>query len=294
MPERNPSRRNLLILAGTIPLLNACQEDLSSPEQKVIDLDSLPQEPPSDVLKQMNTVLTIQGSPIGDEIASAVKIDDTKIITARHVYKYLMLEQCRQRFAAGKEIKPVRLKRATVSDKRGSYTPDMMLIETQKSNSFADLPNVSISHRQPQRGDSLFYLNYQSDSKGNPRGPSRYDRTHNSPAFYGGIMMREAPGETLLVLTNIRDYSKDQTDDTIPHDGATGGPVFNKNGDLVGIHVSHSPNFLTTRQIKAQYGITVNGATGSQSFIISRVEPLTRQILTDMRDKLSRVSMPHC
>jgi V8-like Glu-specific endopeptidase len=193
----------------------------------------------------------------------------------------------------------------TYSDISGLNTniPDAAIIEASSSKDSLlkrDIP-VGISRNSANVGEGLYFENFEPtrDKHYDQRDPdeNHINYEHNvqslgKPAIYGGVVIDHLKNGDLVVLNGLKSYGATPANYTI--EGASGGPVFNINGKLVGTSVDglYSKNGKeTVAEIDSELDIHINAAQSSE-LAITVVQPITTKLISKLTNGLK--TAPDC
>ena len=153
---------------------------------------------------------------------------------------------------------------------------------TDGDNQFSKLPVPNLGST-PNPGDSLYLVNYEPDGNSIDRNPNAsanpvsQAQIHSLPAIYSAVYLTSAGGK-YIIATGIKSYGKG-VPDTMSRPGASGGPVFNASGQLVGIIVSIQTDKYTSQNLSALYNVNNSDFGGSRQLQIEEVQPITQSLI---------------
>lgn len=168
---------------------------------------------------------------------------------------------------------------------------DVSLINTSTDAQFDKLPIPEIGPT-PGLGSQLYFVNYEPAANlvarnPNPNAGGESSFSYSKPAVYSGVILDSA-GQYYLAATGIKSYGQGMPDD-ISRPGASGGPVFNQSGQLVGIVTAIIDEQFTSQQISQMYGI--NLPVSSQAMLqLDEIQPVTPQIISAYETLLNNPS----
>jgi hypothetical protein len=123
----------------------------------------------------------------------------------------------------------------------GPTPQDIGLLRVRPDAAFDRLPTPQIAAKQPTQGQPVFFVNYESESPmsdadhyPNAGIASYWDgKNYSNPAEYAGTVIGRI-GPFLEVATGSNGYGSRKGREVNSHPGASGGPVFNQAGKLIG------------------------------------------------------------
>jgi hypothetical protein len=172
--------------------------------------------------------------------------------------------------------------------------PDVSFIKTEGDSQFNNLPTPSIGS-VPSTGNKLFLINYEPDSSSEQRNPNSYENLGSDakalsyPAIYSAVVLSTSGGR-YTIATGIKSYGNG-IPDTMSRPGASGGPVFNSNGQLIGAIVSTTVSGQISPQLLAStYGVNTESLNDSDELQIEQVQPITTALVNEYTNLLSNES----
>lgn len=140
-----------------------------------------------------------------------------------------------------------RLVASYVNGDQGS-TPDISLLQAPScpNQEVKNLPKIA--NNKPSVGSNVYFENFETVSHNIFRTPVWQDSLlglgkdikYSKPAVYGGIVTSFQSNGDFVVTDGLRSYGN--TSQNVTTRGASGGPVFNQSGKLLGISVESSLN----------------------------------------------------
>lgn len=247
----------------------------------------------SAVKVEYNTDLSIGGS------GSGVKIGPDLVLTAGHV---VLEDNERDRLSCkGSYV----LNTVTPGYDRGvegvdwivnqqavdNDSEDMAVLRVWPGDSFTALPTAQIAANQPSKGEPVFFINYEGgagpDSNHYPNAElvqgsgSETEKIYGHAAQYAGIVIGREDSD-LLVATGQRGYGPKAGREVDTYPGASGGPVFNRAGKVVGEVVAS----YSEREVSVTLAHGVNLPRHGSTIPISVVQPVTKDTLQPLIDDL--------
>ncbi len=275
-----------------------------------INLSSLPSVLPKAVEEKVGSVLDVGVKIPGTDplsAASGVKIvgahgEENIVLTAGH----LLVQSadrpskeftCRDLVLAGRGdgndfmVGIDYVKRAQASFNDDDTVPDLTILKMGQSESFSQLPSSEISDSAPSIGDSVFFVNYEPTSDKIERDPTSansngLDSPETLPAEYPGEVVGISPTGAYVVLTGLRSYGLGYPD-TTTRPGASGGPVYNSEGKIIGLVTRVSTNPVEKEYLEALYRVHLNDASDKTNLSISYVQPVTPNLIASFEQALN-------
>jgi hypothetical protein len=169
--------------------------------------------------------------------------------------------------------------------------PDYSLLKIRPDPQFDRLPIAPIVKSTPAKGSLAYFINYEENSPngGLERFPNQalanyYEgQNFGHAAEYAGIVLGMYDG-FLAIAQNLQSYGPSQHKEVVSHDGASGGPIFNKYGQLEGV-VSNGVTATTAGEITQQYGMHLQ-LNPKQGVDIEYVQPIDQSLFKQARASL--------
>lgn len=160
--------------------------------------------------------------------------------------------------------------------------PDISIINTDGDSQFNRMPVPTIGQK-PSIGDKVYLVNYEPTANLIDRNPNQDANQSSSlkkyslPAIYSGVIL-DNNGSDYKILTGIKSYGQGSADD-MSRPGASGGPVFNGAGQLVGISVSIIDQKYNVQEISETYNLDSKNIPNTSELQIENVEPVTPTLI---------------
>ncbi len=175
-----------------------------------------------------------------------------------------------------------------------SSNPDISLIKTEGDPQFKKLPTAVISS-QTNINTQVYLANYEPDIKSIDRNPNAQANTFDQstkytfPAIYSGIVL-DTNGGRYSIATGVKSYGIGIPDNE-SRPGASGGPVFNQEGQLIGVTVSIDSQTMTPQEIKSIYNIDLSGLSTNSQFQIEEVQPINIELIQQYTQLINNPSL---
>lgn len=178
-----------------------------------------------------------------------------------------------------------------------SYIPsidqnDTMLLHSSGSSPAPETPVHFADSNYITPGTQLYVVNFEPTAGGTLRSPA----SGNEPVVFGAVALGTRPDGLVEVVDGIKSYSSDG--ETVVRQGASGGPVFDGNGHLVGL-------VKGTSTINGQPGGTVQNYETNDHIIITDLpsdapidvmvlQPVSANTVTSLQQNLHPNTAPAC
>jgi hypothetical protein len=262
---------------------------------------------PSGVQKVINSAIDLEyynDSNTEIEKASGVKISSNMVLSAGHEFlnSGTIMDAsntyCRDLsiFSTGDKSSEDSTDNNIVATYSKTITtiPDISIINTSADSNLKKLPTADLGS-QPNVGDRIYFDNFEPTSSLVDRNPnssqnnSTQSKSYTLPAIYKGIVINNS-GAQYTVVTGLASYGEGIPDD-MSRPGASGGPVFNSSGQLIGMVVSIVSQQYTTEQIEATYNVSPGLLHESMDLQVEEIQPITPQIISTY-ENLADTSAP--
>jgi hypothetical protein len=181
-----------------------------------------------------------------------------------------------------------------IVDRQAVYdeSEDMAVLRVRPDDAFDALPTARIAADQPSKGEPVFFVNYESghhpSAEHYPNSETayslnRYDMSgvYDHAAEYAGIVLGQE-GSRLAVATGQRGYGPEEGREVNTYPGGSGGPVFNRAGELVGeVNATYSENNALTVMRH-----TINVPHRGSDVQVSWIQPVTKESVQELIDGL--------
>lgn len=179
------------------------------------------------------------------QVASGVIVDGQRVLTAGHNIKQGRELACADTeiISAGAMTSAAASSQAvTHASLRYGDKTDIALVSVQGSQNYDALPAIAIANRQPQAGDTVYFINFQPTADGAMRSPalqanSDPAKDYSKPAVFSGTVLGASSNGLAIATGQGKSYGKG-AGDVLVRKGASGGAVVDKYGRLVGLSVS--------------------------------------------------------
>lgn len=174
-----------------------------------------------------------------------------------------------------------------------TQSADVSFINTVGDKQFNELPVPSVGAK-PGLGDKVYFVNYEPDSNLVDRNPNSdantvHSKAHTLPAIYSGVIV-DNTGKAYIVATGIKSYGKGIADD-MSRPGASGGPVFNQSGQLIGITVSIVGGGLLSEQtVSSMYDTNFGNISPYAQLQLEEIQPITPSLISEYTNLLKNPS----
>jgi V8-like Glu-specific endopeptidase len=262
---------------------------------------------PQEVSSEINSAVDVEyytndGSKI--EKASGVKISSNITMSAGHEFlqngpigKTTSTNACRQLsiYSHNDRNNDVSTGNKVVATYAvdNAETPDISLIKTNGNSQFNILPVVRIG-QVPDLGEKLYFVNYEPASNLLDRNPNIQQNAETissiyaKPAIYDGVVL-DNTNNMYLVATGLNSYGSGIADNA-SRPGASGGPVFNSKGQVIGIIVSIINNTVSARQLSSMYNVKFDNTSPDTQLQIEEIQPITPTAISFYKKLLANSS----
>lgn len=294
-------------------LLNHEDKQSGSEASSNIELNTLPSRLPNEVNRFVDNVGIVyenvfNGNPYntegGPQVAEAIQasgvvLSSKYIMTAGHVLVSTSSMpiankpyQCRTiAFITPTFGALIRSDFGSFSGQEESTVPDLGILSPDNPNwtnhQYRRFQNVAIDSKPLTPGEDLFFVNYEPLANGRSRSPTN----NTGPAVYGGIYEGQTNSNDYDVVTGLKSYGR--MPDSLSRPGASGGAVFNSEGQIVGLTVQSSVQSATVNYYEKAWGVELNGAAQNRKISDTVVQPVSKLMLKGMISRLRSVS-PSC
>ena len=163
-----------------------------------------------------------------------------------------------------------------------SSQPDISIINTDGNSNFKKLP-VPIIGGKPTLNSKVYFVNYEPDANLIDRNPnvdantSTISKIYSQPAIYNGLVVdNSSSGYTIATGMDSLGMG---VPDNISRPGASGGPVYNEKGQLIGIVTAVIPNKLSASEVNSIYN---NSQLKSANMLqLEQIQPITPELVKE-------------
>jgi hypothetical protein len=261
--------------------------DHYDPDLVTVSASMLPKSLPNQVKAMEKNVSTADVAIDSDRTQSSgsgIQLNDNTLITAGHVFRdgkgnmFPGATWCNAFIA----ISPRGFFRATAessvfSDKSSL---DFALLRTKPLvEKGGSLHTVNFADKS-YVGEPLYFINYQETPKGYLRPPD----TSSTPAIYGGVVEGYDQNGDINVPTVVSYGIGGDYDARL---GSSGGPVFNAEGELVGISVQvYNPTSTVKEYSSLLRHVGLEKFAGNMQYTTAVVEPVTPKMVNEFEASL--------
>lgn len=282
------------------------------PEPTKISAESFPSDLPKGVADQLQHVVSIYGmrapfKPNKDSkpqimACAGVRVDQHDFLSAAQcdwdLANFDQIPYC-DSMGISTQTLPTDKRRGisfTISRKAGdpaqqegtkaaNVTNNSLIVELDPKTSEGLPPYSNPTHFAADPGNldfaqPLYIANYQMTADKQPRNPhhvflseEQIKKGLDKPAVMGGVALNFLSGNTIRVLTGIKPYSTPA--ETEPRAGAGGSPVWDEHGNLVGIVVGETAQFVS--DYEEDFNIELSGRSNTdiaKTAIVQLIDPL--------------------
>jgi hypothetical protein len=159
--------------------------------------------------------------------------------------------------------------------------PDVALVENAEGRTAEPVRDFDLASKT-ELGETVFFSNYQPDQEGrsrDPEGPyTKEEAIHSQPALYAGVVVEHVTPTMDLIATNLKSYGA--IADTKADHGASGGPVFNEQGELVGLST------IIVLPPKEGFSVALKVKPKSRALQFVAIQRITPKFVQNLRTRL--------
>jgi len=236
------------------------------------DIERLYSQLPPEVARVIPSVvatLQVNDNQKQGTVASGVIINGEQILTAGHNVEGDSGLACRQTTV----IAPGLLTSAAASSDVVTHasvsygkSSDLALLTLRSGDNFKALPDIKLSQRPPEKGDRVYFINFQPTADGTVRSPASPvtadpSKDYSKPAVFSGRVLGRS-NHGVAIATGGGVSLGIGAPDVLARKGASGGAIVNERGELVGLSVS-SESLLADRSaasIAKEYQLVLEDA----------------------------------
>jgi len=218
--------------------------DIPSESPTDVRIPNIPDKLPAPVRAAARAAMSI-GVGVTLNAGSGVRIGKNYVLTAGHVAdgKLRSCESLNAMAADGTQgiYKNLKIEFTTEAD-LALFTINSL------ANGLSPAPHLAISKTPPRPEDVVYFVNYEP-AKDGARTPGSDVKAYRDPAIYAGVVMPDDnPNDRQVkVLTGFQSYGTLAAVNS--RTGSSGGPLFNGEGELIGIVSTGKPGPLTAEDI---------------------------------------------
>lgn len=279
-----------IALSGCAPEQPVGSSPEKSPEEPRIEFPQavFPESLPEDVQRQERRsasiqdikVKTLSGGRWGSAKeytlltgGSSVELGRGLFATARHVIAGMPCNYIHVHDPTS-ALKPVSLARSTINFPDSGYDDLGLIVTKSPEEAKYDESLLPKPKDVPRVGEDVYLVNYQPINE-RLRDPFSRNPSLRSPAIYGGLVLGMSRyGGDYVVATGYKSYGAVR--DATTRGGASGGPVYNSEGKLIGLSVAGGIG-LSVDQIDHRFGLNLADSPGAKGkHQITVVERISR------------------
>ena len=296
------------ILSGCTPsFVNAVTPPFLYPE---VSIEELPDTLPDAVAEQIpNVVSIINNIPVLSEsgICSGVRIDKHDYLSAGHCDYSLAsdaLPFCTELSVGSTSIISPDGVILKATKKAGNYggdtsgiwrgdvnsmSDDTLLIETDAEPRPYTTPTQYGEPSMVTTGMPLYLVNYEPTADGKLRSPfnkylteSELNAGLNKPAIFGAIALMQYANGMIAAISGDKPYSSPPETDV--RGGASGGPVYDQNGSLIGTAVNLI-NYSSLSEAERDFGVSITGISEKTDVNVFLIQDITPSLVSELQSE---------
>jgi S1-C subfamily serine protease len=178
-------------------------------------------------------------------VASGVVLNDQQILTAGHTVAdggRIMCSQTRVLAPGVLSDAGASSDQVIQASARYGKGTDLAVLTVQAGDNFRKLPDIKLGRQAPQKGDTVYFINFQPTADGVLRSPAAIGATdpahdYSKPVIFAGTYLGQSEDGPVIATGYGKSYGRGAPDIMV-RKGASGGAVLNGQGELVGLSVS--------------------------------------------------------
>ncbi len=221
-------------------------------------------------------------------VASGVIINDYQILTAGHNVEGETGVSCSQTsvLSAGLVSEAAAARDAvTHASVRYGSAQDMAILNVDSSANFQALPDVKLAGRQPKKGETVYFVNFQPTADGNVRSPATPASAdaatdYSKPVVFTGTVLGKSDNGLAIATGHGKSFAAGAAD-TMLRKGASGGAILNTSGELVGLSVSSQS--LAANRSAATISKDFRVRMPEANYQIAFMQPITKSMVSQLQ-----------
>jgi hypothetical protein len=221
------------------------------------------------------------------QVASGVVINDQQVITAGHAMGGGSLMCVNTNVVASGLVSKATASSDPVTHAAFQYTPgiDLAVMTLRASDNFRNLPDVKLAAEQPQKGETVYFINFQPTADGHIRNPAAEtkpgDVDYTKPAIFSGVVAQSKKDRVTIATGYSKSYGLGPADSMV-RKGASGGAIVNVRGELVGLSVASESLQAThnAASLAVKYGI---GVPSNFHYQLAYIQPVSQGLIDNLQ-----------